>query len=34
MKQYYQNQNMDPFEYLPLTFNVASVGDDEWKKFA
>ena len=33
MKKYYRSQNMDPFLYLPLTFHVGSVDDEEWNKF-
>ncbi len=23
----------DPFEYIPLTFHVQKIGDEEWQRF-
>ncbi len=33
MKAYYENQNKNVFDYLPLTFHVTSFADESWSSF-
>lgn len=33
MNIYYESQGKNVFEYLPLTFHVQSLKDENWKKF-
>lgn len=33
MKKYYEKNNKNPFEYLPLTFHVNGQESDGWKDF-
>ena len=33
LKNYYEAQNMNPFEFIPMTFHVTDSEDKEFQKF-
>jgi hypothetical protein len=33
LKKYYHSIGQDPFAYIPLTFHIQEMGDQEWLSF-